>query len=260
MGATLFHRHPRGLLLTSEGEILYEATQTMTAQLNASAARLRDNREGVHGPLRVTTTMDFGILWLTPRLPKLLADHPGLSIEMDLTEAVLDLPMREADVAVRMRPPRQADVIGRKLWSSHIGLYASEENFAARGRPETVDDLATHDLVVYNQKSPQPSHNIDWLLRDGADGPPLRPRVTVTTQLAVMEAARHGVGIGILPDYLAAQSDSLSRILPDLKGPEIEPHLVYARELRSSKRVAVFKTFLTDELARTTVKSAYGLT
>jgi len=113
MGATLFHRHPRGLLLTSEGEILFEATQEITAQLDASTVRLRDNREGVHGPLRVTTTLGFGIRWLTPRLPKLLEAHPGLSIELMLTEEILDLPMRQADVAIRMRAPRQADVIGR---------------------------------------------------------------------------------------------------------------------------------------------------
>jgi len=250
MGATLFHRHPRGLLLTSEGEILYEATQEITAQLNASTVRLRDNREGVHGPLRVTTTLGFGIKWLTPRLPKLLALHPGLSIELLLTEEVLDLPMREADVAIRMRAPRQADVIGRKLWTMRIGLFASQTYLEQRGTPAGIEDLTDHDLIIYNDKAPQPTYEIDWLNREGAGGQVLRPRLTVSSQYAVLEAVRHGVGIGIMPDYLADPSDSLVRLLPEHEGPEIEPHLVYARELKTSKRVSVFKTFLIEELAQ----------
>jgi len=248
MNAKLFHRHPRGLLLTSEGEILFEATQEITAQLNASTVRLRDNREGVHGPLRVTTTLGFGIKWLTPRLPKLLALHPGLSIELLLTEEVLDLPMRQADVAIRMRAPRQADVIGRKLWSMRVGLYASRTYLEQRGIPETVEDLSDHDLIIYSDKAPQPSYEIDWLFREGAGGTSLRPRVTVSTQFAVLEAVRYGTGIGIIPEYLTDGDDSLLRVLPECLGPEIEPHLVYATEMKSSKRVSVFRAFLLSEL------------
>ncbi len=248
MGATLFHRHPRGLLLTSEGEILFEATQEITAQLNASTVRLRDNREGVHGPLRVTTTLGFGIRWLTPRLPKLLAEHPGLSIELMLTEEILDLPMRQADVAIRMRAPRQADVIGRKLWTMRIGLFASRAYLDQHGTPETVEDLADHDLIIFSDKGPQPSYEVDWLNREGVGAQALRPRLTVSTQFAVLEAVKHGVGIGLMPEYLADPTDSLIRLLPDREGPVIEPHLVYAQELKTSKRVSVFKSFVINEL------------
>jgi len=250
MGATLFHRHPRGLLLTSEGEILFEATQEITAQLNASAVRLRDNREGVHGPLRVTTTLGFGVKWLTPRLPKLLELHPGLSIELLLTEEIVDLPMRDADVAIRMRAPKQADVIGRRLWTMRTGLYAARDYLDRRGMPEAADDLAGHDLIVFSDKAQQRTSDIDWLNRESEAGHILRARLRVSTQFAVLEAVRHGVGIGVMPDYLSEGSDSLVRVLPDLQGPEIEPHLVYASEMKSSKRVAVFKSFLMDELAR----------
>jgi len=248
MGATLFHRHPRGLLLTSEGEILYEATQEITAQLITSTVRLRDNREGVHGPLRVTTTLGFGITWLIPRLPKLLSENPGLSIELLLTGEILDLPMRQADVAIRMRAPQQADVIGRKLWSMRVGLYANRGYLDQRGTPETIEQLVNHDLIIYSDKAPQPTYEIDWLFREGANGPTVRPRLMVSTQYAVLEAVLNGVGIGILPDYLAASNDSLVRVMPESIGPEIEPHLVYARELKTSKRVSVFRTFLLNEL------------
>ncbi len=253
MGATLFHRHARGLLLTSEGEILYEATQEITAQLEASTARLRNNREGVHGPLRVTTTLGFGIRWLTPRLPKLLAEHPGLNIELILTEKILDLPMRQADVAIRMRAPRQADVIGRKLWSMRIGLFASGAYLAQRGIPETVEDLSDHDLIIYSEAAPQPTYEIDWLNRESKNLLNFRPRLTVTTQFAVLEAVKQNVGIGLMPEYLSEPGDSLIRVLPEQKGPVIEPYIVYAKELSTSKRVSVFRKYILAQFGKSTV-------
>lgn len=247
MGATLFHRHPRGLILTSEGEILYEATQEITSELNDATLRLRDNREGVHGPLRITTTVDFGVIWLTPRLPKLLAQHPGLSVELMMTEKILDLPMREADVAVRMRPPRQADVITKQLWKSTIGLYAHDAYLKEHAEPDTIPDLAEHSLIVFNPRAEQPALETDWLFRDPATS--LRPKVVMSSQFAVLEAVKAGVGIGILPGYLTDGVEGVRRVAPRIAGPVITPHLVYAREMRNSKRVAVFRTFLLEELS-----------
>ncbi|HBZ44825.1 MAG TPA: LysR family transcriptional regulator, partial [Maritimibacter sp.] len=98
LNATLFHRHARGLILTEQGELLFDATRAMTQRLDAAVARIRDSKEEVFGELRVTTTTGFGSLWLAPRLPKLYEKHPDLRIDLMLEERVLDLPMREADV------------------------------------------------------------------------------------------------------------------------------------------------------------------
>jgi len=96
--STLCPRHARGLLLTEQGELLYEATLSMTKRLNAAAARIRDSKDEVYGDLRVTATAGFGTLWLAPRLHKLFVTHPNLSVNLILTETILDLPMREADI------------------------------------------------------------------------------------------------------------------------------------------------------------------
>ena len=124
IGSPLFHRHPRGLILTSEGEILFETTREITNRLNTATGEIRGVKEGIYGGLRVTTTVDFGLLWLIPRLSNLLDEHPGLSIDLSMTENVLDLPMRDADVAIRQRKPKQADVITAQLLTSGVGLYA----------------------------------------------------------------------------------------------------------------------------------------
>jgi len=115
LNATLFHRHARGLILTEQGEFLFEATKAMSHRLEAAMARIRDSKEEIFGHLRVTTTTGFGSLWLAPRLPHLYEKYPELKIDLMLEERVLDLPMREADVAIRMKEPSQADLIRKKL-------------------------------------------------------------------------------------------------------------------------------------------------
>ena len=99
LGTTLFHRHARGLILTEQGELLFEATSSMARKLDGASARIRDSEEHVFGELKVTTTVGFGTLWLAPRLVKLYENFPDLKIDLILEERVLDLPMREADLA-----------------------------------------------------------------------------------------------------------------------------------------------------------------
>ncbi|MEL6978710.1 MAG: LysR family transcriptional regulator, partial [Pseudomonadota bacterium] len=135
IGSPLFHRHPRGLILTGEGEHLFRATQAISQEVVAANARIRDSRDELGGDLRVTTTVGFGTLWLAPRLNRFLDLAPSLNVDLMLNEAVLDLPMREADVAIRMREPNQADVIRRPLMDVAIRLYASPEYIAAQGAP-----------------------------------------------------------------------------------------------------------------------------
>src|SRR5690606_16332797 len=101
LGSTLFHRHARGLILTEQGERLFDATKAMSRKLDTTTARIRDSEEHVAGELKITTTTGFGTLWLVPRLGKLYERYPDLKIVLMLEERVLDLLMREADVAIR---------------------------------------------------------------------------------------------------------------------------------------------------------------
>ena len=92
LNTTLFHRHARGLILTEQGELLFDATASMVKRIDAATARIRDSEEEVFGELKVTTTHGFGVLWLAPRLTKLYEKFPDLKIDLMLEERVLDLP------------------------------------------------------------------------------------------------------------------------------------------------------------------------
>ena len=100
LGSTLFHRHARGLILTEQGELLFEATQAMVKRLDATAARIRDSENEVFGELRVTTTTGFGTLWLAPRLPALRAALPGVTVSLTALERLPDAKRAPYDLAV----------------------------------------------------------------------------------------------------------------------------------------------------------------
>ncbi len=106
----LFHRHARGLILTEQGELLYRTAHDVFLKLEAARAQLTDSREKPNGELRVTTAMGLGTHWLTARVGEFSEMFPDIRIQLILTDDELDLAMREADVAIRMRQPVQPDL------------------------------------------------------------------------------------------------------------------------------------------------------
>ena len=246
LNTTLFHRHARGLILTEQGELLFDATRAMLKRLDAATARIRDSEDEVFGELRVTTTTGFGTLWLAPRLTALYEKYPELKIDLMLEERVLDLPMREADVAIRMKEPSQADLIRKRLMSVRMRLYASPEYLARAGTPQTLTDLNKHRLICQNVSATQVgagatlvqellSHEISSLL-------------TVNNYYGVLQGVLHNLGIGVLPDYVIQEFPNLQQVLPEVDSGEIPVFLAYPEELRQSKRIAAFRDFVQEEI------------
>ncbi|MEM6546672.1 MAG: LysR family transcriptional regulator [Pseudomonadota bacterium] len=247
--SVLFHRHARGLLLTEQGEILYEATRSIAKRLTATAARIRDSKDEVWGSLRVTTTGGFGSLWLAPRMGSLFAQHPHLSVDLLLTETILDLPMREADVAIRLSPPNQAEVIRRPLMEMTMQLYASPAYLEAQGRPSDISDLTSHRLITYGPGSPQPHETADWLLRQHEVS--CRVHMTTNSYAGVFQAAVDGLGIAALPSYTAGVAHGLEVVMPGLQSSPMQVFFVYPEELRRSQRVLAFRDFVLREIEST---------
>lgn len=246
LNTTLFHRHARGLILTEQGELLFDATKSMNKRLEAAAARIRDSEEEVFGDLRVTTTTGFGTLWLAPRLPKLYEQYPDLKIDLMLEERVLDLPMREADVAIRMKEPSQADLIRKKLMSVRMRLYASQTYLDQRGGITDIDEIGNHRLICQSPSSAQVSAGatlVQHLL--AYEVPSL---FTVNNYFGVLQGVLNNLGIGVLPDYVTEDFPDLVRVLPDLESGEVPVFLAYPEELRQSKRISAFRDFVQDEI------------
>jgi DNA-binding transcriptional LysR family regulator len=246
LNATLFHRHARGLILTEQGELLFDATSAMTRRLDTASARIRDSEEEVFGELRVTTTTGFGTLWLAPRLTKLYEKYPDLKVDLMLEERVLDLPMREADVAIRMKEPSQADLIRKKLMMIRMCLYATPDYLQDNSAPESIEDICDHRLICQNTNSDQVGAGrslVQHLMTHD-----IRSLLTVNNYFGVLQGVLQNLGIGVLPDYVVQDFPDLVQVLPELTSADVPVFLAYPEELRQSQRVSAFKDFVQDEI------------
>ena len=246
LNTTLFHRHARGLILTEQGELLLDATRAMNNRLEAASARIRDSEDEVFGELRVTTTIGFGSLWLAPRLAKLYARYPDLKIDLMLEEGVLDLPMREADVAIRMKEPSQADLIRRRLMSVRMRLFATQTYIDKYGTPDSMLDFGDHRLICQSTSTTQVRAGA-LLIQELLSHNPRR-LLNVNNYFGVLQAVLNNLGIGVLPDYITQISNDVVRVLPEVESHEVPVFLAYPEELRQSKRIAAFRDFVMDEI------------
>ena len=247
LDATLFHRHARGLILTEQGELLFDATSAMSKRLDAAAARIRDSEDEVFGVLRVTTTFGFGTLWLAPRLPKLYEQYPDLNIDLMLEERVLDLPMREADVAIRMKEPSQADLVRKRLMTVRMLLYATRSYLDNHDAPlEKLEDITQHRLICQTPSAPQVGASASMVRHLMTYNP--GALLTVNNYFGVLQGVLHDLGIGVLPDYVTQDFPDLVPVLEDNESADVPVYLAFPEELRHSKRVAAFRDFVQDEI------------
>ena len=252
LNVSLFHRHARGLILTEQGELLYRTAHEVFAKLAMAEAQLSESKDRPKGQLKVTTTVALGSTWLTPRMGEFLDVYPDVTVDLLLDDRELDLSMREADVAIRMAPPRQPELIQRHLMTVHLNIYAAPAYITRYGLPKTVEELDNHKVIVYGEATRPPVPDTNILMRLGVKGDERRrPSLTVNNVYAIQRAAEAGLGLAALPEFMVQGSSNLVRVLPEVEGPRIDAYFVYPEELRNSKRIQVFRDFLLRKVAET---------
>ena len=242
----LFQRHARGLTLTDEGELLFGAVRDVLARLAAAEEALKNVHESPRGTLKVTASHGIGAYWLLPRLGDFLAQYPEVDVHLVLDDKELDLAQREADLAIRLRAPVQADLIQRKLFTVHYHMYASKNYLKQHPTPKSLEEIADHAIIVYGETAAPEIREINWLLevyKKNAKPGGKSHIVRINNMTGILQAVEAGLGIGLVPDYVAAQHPALERVLPDVEPLGFDVHLVYADALRQSKRVAAFRDF-----------------
>jgi len=250
LSVPLFHRHARGLILTEQGELLFRTAREVFAKLAMAESLISESKDRPKGPLKITTTVAFGSIWLTPRIREFMELYPEIQVSLVVDDSELDLSMREADVAIRMSPPRQPDLIQRHLVSVQVHIYASSEYIQKHGMPQRAEDLEEHRIIVYGEDARPPMPGVNWLLEAGVkSGQDRRPILTVNNTYGMLRAIMSGLGVAALPDFVANEHSGLVRVLPEVSGPPNEAYFVYPEELRSSKRISVFRDFLLRKVA-----------
>lgn len=255
LGVPLFHRHARGLIPTEQGELLYRTAREVLLKLEKVQSRLTDTKEKPSGTLRVTTTVGLGSTWLTARVNEFVELYPEMRLDVICMDDELDLGMREADVAIRLRQPTQPDLIQRKLFTVHFHVYASPKYIERYGSPRTIDDLDHHRLITIGDNMASYLRGMNWLATAGL---PSGERRDVTLRVnnlsGIKKAVQTGAGIAILPDYMVEPTAGIKRVMSvtqeDL--PSFDTYFVYPSELKNTARVTAFRDFLVSYAERWT--------
>ncbi len=245
LGLPLFHRHARGLILTEQGEELFRAANEMLVKVEGVRSRLSESAEKPTGVLRITTTVGLGSTWLTQRVHEFVDLYPTISLRVILDDTELDLSMRQADVAIRLRQPTQPDLIQRRLFTVHMRIYAAPSYLKRFGTPKSVADLDNHRIVTFGEPVPNYLRDLNWLeLAGRGSDNPRESSLKINNIFAVRNAVINGSGIAVLPNYMVEPDTKLVRLMPEEQVPSFATYFVYPAELKNSARVHVFRDFL----------------
>ena len=246
----LVHRSTRKLQLSAEGREFYERSVRVLADLD-EAERCAASGAAPRGRVGINTSMSFGQQVLIPLLPRLLERHPDLSIDLGLTDRVVDLMDERADIAIRWGQLPSSDLVARPLGRTRQAIVASPDYLARYGTPRTPQELASHRRLGWSYRRNQP----DWPLR--VDGQLAHVPVSGTLRASNGEALRHlalaGAGMARLSLYhVGADLDSgaLVDVLDEFNPRDMEPiHAVYLGKAgRLPARVRAVLDFLVDQV------------
>ncbi|MCB8838631.1 LysR family transcriptional regulator [Aurantimonas sp. VKM B-3413] len=251
IGVPLFHRHARGLVLSEQGELLFQTANDVLTRLESVRVQLTETKEKPTGKLRVTTTVGLGSGWLTERSKEFLELYPDLELQLVFDNEEIDLTMRKADAAIRLRQPQQPDLIQRRLFTVHLHVYAAPSYLARFGTPETIEDLDRHRIITFGEPAPNYLRNLNTLETVGLpEGKSRSAILQINNLMAIRSAIESGIGLALLPDYMIDKRAKLVQVLPEMEMPTFDTYLCYPEQMRSAAKLKVFRDFLISK-ART---------
>ena len=242
----LFERKGRGVILTTQGEILFNATKKMFETLNKATTTINEEASEPQGPLKLATTVSFANFMLVHHLPDFVKRFPKIKLSICGTDDILDLAIREADVALRTKITSQSGLIHRYIMTSYMQLFASKEYLAEFGTPKKPEELDKHRLVGVSTNIVHPFSNINWHLSLGCPTGEIRESyLDVSSGYSMRRAGEVGLGIVTLSkDHPIPKDSNLVRVLPDIKGQDVDNYYIYPEHLKNSMRVQVLGDYL----------------
>ncbi|MDE1996065.1 MAG: LysR family transcriptional regulator, partial [Rhizobiaceae bacterium] len=217
LSVRLFHRTTRTQSLTDEGQIFYERCRRALDEIQAGEAMLESGRREVTGRLRISMSVLYGRVCVAPILLELARAHPNLELHLSFSDRVIDLVAEGYDLAIRIGALRDsAGLMSRKIARHRMTLCAAPSYIAARGMPQTLDDLAGHDLLPYAQTGDTKT----WLF-PREKGPDIeyiaKGRLHFDDLQAITDAAVAGLGIMWMPCWLVREQLSSGTLVPVLQ-------------------------------------------
>lgn len=253
LGTQLLSRTTRSMSLTEAGAEFLESAERVLEELELAESIASRRATELSGTLRVTAPMSFGTLHLAPLMGKFLGQHPGLKVDLSLTDSIVNLVHEGFDLAMRISRTEDSELIGRKIASIHHVLVASPTYLKKHGTPRTPNDLRCHQGLIYSNTDPRTY----WQFRSPRTGTLLsvsgiKSSLSINNGCALREAAIAGSGIAYLPDFIAyraIQEHKLKVILKDYQRQPISMYAVYPSKKDLSAKIRAFIDFLVAEFS-----------
>lgn len=244
LGVALFDRRSAGYVLTAEGERLIPDAEAVESLAIGIRSRSDNAALGLVGSVRIGTPEGFGTYFLAPEMARLATQHPQLEIELIANPRMFSLSKREADIAISMTRPDTGRLHARKLADYELGIYAAR-SFLERHPPiDSQSSLAAHTWVGYVEDLMW-TRELDYL-SDIPAAPP--PRIRISNVISQMAAVTGGVGLGVLPCFMARREPELVRLLPDQIKLFRGYWLVTHAEARDSVRVKMVADYVVERI------------
>lgn len=254
LGVRLMQRTTRKLSLTEAGAAYYERVRGLLEGLDRASDEARATAGDVTGPVRITSSVTFGQTVLVPLLPALRERHPGLQLDLFLTDAMVDLVAERLDLAVRLGPAQDSSLIGQQLLAIRYRVCASPAYLARYGRPRQPADLALCDCL----RLPLPGFRTQWKFR-GPDGAlqlvDVHGWLLLSNALALHRAALDGLGPTLLADWLVEPDLAAGRLVDLFPHHEVTAAnfdagvwLMYASRAYVPRRVRAVVDFLKQQI------------
>lgn len=246
----LLERTTRRLHLTETGALYYDRCRTIAQLVDEADDEVENLARSPRGLLRITAPTVLGQLYLGPLVTEYLSRYPDVRVEVVLAGRAMDLVAEGFDVGIRLVATEIVDssLLMRRLGASTPMLCASPTYLASRGEPRSLQDLANHPIIGLGRVRPQ----FTWRFLDerGDTIPlPLEPRVQVNSTWLAREICRAGLGIALLPSFLAdpdLASGLLTHVLPELAARSLDVCVVFPQSSRRSAKVRAFLEILYD--------------
>lgn len=252
LGQRLLHRTTRKLSLTTEGDIFHARCRELLDNLDEAEAEITSRSGEASGLLKVNVPVTFGVMYLAPLWPALLAGHPKLALDITLSDRVVDLVEDGFDLAVRIGQLPASSLIVRRLAATRMVLCASPGYLERRGAPDHPAELLQHDVISYSLFST--GENWNFSAPGGDVSVKVVPRVRTNSGDTCRAAALQHQGIILQPTFMVGAdlaAGTLREIMPSYRSVEFGIYAVYPSRKFVSPRVRVAIDFLVDAFLNT---------
>jgi DNA-binding transcriptional LysR family regulator len=251
LGVRMLHRTTRRLSLTAEGEIFYARCRELLASLDEAEAEATAGRGEAVGELKVSAPVSFGLLHLAPLWGDFLAKHPAVSLELTLSDRMVDLVDEGFDLAVRIARMPSSSLVSRRLTGTRMVLCATPKYLKKHGKPAHPAELASHEVLAYNLLSTGDVWSFEG--PDGAATVKVRPRMHTNSGDTCRAVALRHQGMILQPSFLVSEdlrSGALVEVLPQWKSLELGVYAVYPTRKHLLPKTRLLVDFLVAAFAR----------